>query len=222
MVVEDLGFEPDGEGEHIWCILKNGCNTALADALAKFLKIHAREVSFAGRKTNTRSEQWLCARVPGNAMPDLNKFELEGCKVLEYARHKRKTASGGVEGNNFTLVLREVTDRDDVEKRLQAINERGVLTILAHSVLASAAVTCRAHCAGRRAMRRCVTGINAVFGCRRPAVRCLIRIVSERLKKPDANQVVVGVRYNWRDAVAGLWQRPKKWPMYSRAWTLKR
>lgn len=54
VVVEDLGFEPDGEGEHILVrILKNGCNTRfVADALAKFLKIHAREVSFAGQKTN--------------------------------------------------------------------------------------------------------------------------------------------------------------------------
>lgn len=52
VVVEDLGFEPDGEGEHILVrVLKNGCNTRfVADALAKFLKIHAREVSFAGQK----------------------------------------------------------------------------------------------------------------------------------------------------------------------------
>ncbi len=36
VVVEDLGFEPDGEGEHILVrILKNGCNTRfVADALA--------------------------------------------------------------------------------------------------------------------------------------------------------------------------------------------
>jgi tRNA pseudouridine13 synthase len=57
VVVEDLGFAPDGEGEHILVrILKNGCNTRfVADALAKFLKIHAREVSFAGQKINTQS-----------------------------------------------------------------------------------------------------------------------------------------------------------------------
>ena len=70
VVVEDLGFEPDGEGEHVLVrILKNGCNTRfVADALAKFLKIHAREVSFAGQKDkHAVTEQWLCARVPGNA-----------------------------------------------------------------------------------------------------------------------------------------------------------
>lgn len=64
VVVEDLGFEPDGEGEHILVrILKNGCNTRfVADALAKFLKIHAREVSFAGQKINTPSPNSGCAR----------------------------------------------------------------------------------------------------------------------------------------------------------------
>lgn len=83
VVVEDLGFEPDGEGEHILVrILKNGCNTRfVADALAKFLKIHAREVSFAGQKDkHAVTEQWLCARVPGKEMPDLSAFQLEGCR----------------------------------------------------------------------------------------------------------------------------------------------
>ena len=79
VVVEDLGFEPDGEGEHILVrILKNGCNTRfVADALAKFLKIHAREVSFAGQKDkhavmrsragqgNARSERLSTGRLPG-------------------------------------------------------------------------------------------------------------------------------------------------------------
>ncbi len=76
-------MSPDGEGEHILVrILKNGCNTRfVADALAKFLKIHAREVSFAGQKDkHAVTEQWLCARVPGKEMPDLSAFQLEGCR----------------------------------------------------------------------------------------------------------------------------------------------
>lgn len=129
VVVEDLGFEPDGEGEHILVrILKNGCNTRfVADALAKFLKIHAREVSFAGQKDkHAVTEQWLCARVPGKEMPDLSAFQLEGCQVLEYARHKRKLRLGALKGNAFTLVLREVSNRDDVEQRLNDICVKGV------------------------------------------------------------------------------------------------
>lgn len=149
----------------------------MADALAKFLKIHAREVSFAGQKDkHAVTEQWLCARVPGNTMPDLSQFELEGCKVLEYARHKRKLRLGALKGNAFTLVLREVSDRSDVENASTPSMNAAYRTTLAPSALALAAVTCRARFAGHKAMRRCATGISAVFGCRRPAVRCLIRL----------------------------------------------
>lgn len=140
VVVEDLGFEPDGEGEHILVrILKNGCNTRfVADALAKFLKIHAREVSFVGQKDkHAVTEQWLCARVPGKEMPDLSAFQLEGCQVLEYARHKRKLRLGALKGNAFTLVLREVSNRDDVEQRLIDICvNSGVAWFVAAAVLA--------------------------------------------------------------------------------------
>ncbi|EMM2469781.1 tRNA pseudouridine(13) synthase TruD [Raoultella ornithinolytica] len=129
VVVEDLGFAPDGEGEHLLVrILKTDCNTRfVADALAKFLKIHAWEVSFAGQKDkHAVTEQWLCARLPGKEMPDLSKFQLEGCQVLEYARHKRKLRLGALKGNQFTLILREISDRDDVERRLQAVAAQGV------------------------------------------------------------------------------------------------
>ncbi|VTM96882.1 tRNA pseudouridine synthase D [Raoultella planticola] len=129
VVVEDLGFAPDGEGEHLLVrILKTDCNTRfVADALAKFLKIHAREVSFAGQKDkHAVTEQWLCARLPGKEMPDLSQFLLEGCQVLEYARHKRKLRLGALKGNQFTLILREISDREDVERRLQAIAAQGV------------------------------------------------------------------------------------------------
>lgn len=46
--------------------------------------------------------------------------------MLEYARHKRKLRLGALKGNQFTLILREISDRDDVEKRLQAIADGGV------------------------------------------------------------------------------------------------
>lgn len=195
VVVEDLGFEPDGEGEHILVrILKNGCNTRfVADALAKFLNIHAREVSFAGQKDkHAVTEQWLCARVPGNGMPDLSKFELEGCKVLEYVRHKRKLRLGALKGNAFTLVLREVTEREDVEKRLKAINERGVPNYfgsqrfgIGGSNLLGALRWAQSGAPVRDRNKRSFwlsAARSALFN----------QIVSERLKKPDANQVVVG------------------------------
>ncbi|EGT4253543.1 tRNA pseudouridine(13) synthase TruD [Citrobacter amalonaticus] len=195
VVVEDLGFEPDGEGEHILVrILKNGCNTRfVADALAKFLKIHAREVSFAGQKDkHAVTEQWLCARVPGKEMPDLSAFQLEGCKVLEYARHKRKLRLGALKGNAFTLVLREVSHRDEVESRLQAIIAGGVPNYfgaqrfgIGGSNLQGALRWAQSDAPVRDRNKRSFwlsAARSALFN----------QIVSERLKKTDFNQVVDG------------------------------
>ncbi|HBL4692307.1 tRNA pseudouridine(13) synthase TruD [Citrobacter sedlakii] len=195
VVVEDLGFEPDGEGEHVLVrILKNGCNTRfVADALAKFLKIHAREVSFAGQKDkHAVTEQWLCARVPGKAMPDLSAFQLEGCKVLEYARHKRKLRLGALKGNAFTLVLRDISQRDEVESRLKAINEAGVPNYfgaqrfgIGGSNIQGALRWAQSDAPVRDRNKRSFwlsAARSALFN----------QIVSERLKKPDFNQVVDG------------------------------
>jgi tRNA pseudouridine13 synthase len=195
VVIEDLGFEPDGEGEHLLVrILKNGCNTRfVADALAKFLKIHVREVSFAGQKDkHAVTEQWLCARVPGNVMPDLSAFQPEGCKVLEYARHKRKLRLGALRGNSFTLVLRGITDRSDVETRLQAISEQGVPNYfgaqrfgLGGSNLLGALRWAQSDAPVRDRNKRSFwlsAARSALFN----------QIVHTRLKKPDFNQVVDG------------------------------
>jgi len=195
LVVEDLGFAPDGEGEHLLVrILKNGCNTRfVADALAKFLKIHAREVSFAGQKDkHAVTEQWLCARLPGKEMPDMLQFQLEGCQVLEYARHKRKLRLGALKGNQFTLVLREVTHRDDVEQRLQAIADQGVPNYfgaqrfgIGGSNLLGALRWAQSDAPVRDRNKRSFwlsAARSALFN----------QLVSARLKKTDFNQVVDG------------------------------
>ncbi|MBD8167976.1 tRNA pseudouridine(13) synthase TruD [Erwinia persicina] len=128
-VIEDLGYAPDGEGEQLLVrIRKNGCNTRfVAEALAKFVGIHPRDVSFAGMKDrHAVTEQWFCLRIPGKITPDLTAFELTGVEVLESARHRRKLRTGALQGNAFTLVLRQISDRDAVEQRLQLIARDGV------------------------------------------------------------------------------------------------
>ncbi|POP46383.1 tRNA pseudouridine(13) synthase TruD [Superficieibacter electus] len=195
LVVEDLGFAPDGEGEHILVrVLKNGCNTRfVADALAKFLKIPAREVSFAGQKDkHAVTEQWLCARVPGKELPDLSAFQLEGCQVLEYARHKRKLRLGALKGNNFTVILREVSQRDEVERRLQAIESAGVPNYFGAQRFGLGGSNIQG------ALRWAQNGGPVRDRNKRSfwlsAARSALfnQIVSERLKKPDFNQVVDG------------------------------
>ncbi|HFP9451579.1 TPA: tRNA pseudouridine(13) synthase TruD [Raoultella ornithinolytica] len=195
VVVEDLGFAPDGEGEHLLVrILKTDCNTRfVADALAKFLKIHAREVSFAGQKDkHAVTEQWLCARLPGKEMPDLSKFQLEGCQVLEYARHKRKLRLGALKGNQFTLILREISDRDDVERRLQAVAAQGVPNYFGAQRfgIGGSNLLCALRWAESGAPLRDRNKRSFWLSAARSGL--FNQQVSIRLKKPEFNQVVDG------------------------------
>ncbi|KAB8305234.1 tRNA pseudouridine(13) synthase TruD [Erwinia endophytica] len=129
IVIEDLGYSPDGDGEHFLVrVRKNGCNSRfVAEALAKFAAIHPRDVSFAGMKDrHAVTEQWFCLRIPGKETPDFSAFQLAGCEVLESARHRRKLRTGALQGNTFTLILRQVSDHDAVEQRLRQIATTGV------------------------------------------------------------------------------------------------
>ena len=65
-VIEDLGYAPDGEGEQLLVrIRKRGCNTRfVAEALAKFLRVPVRDLSYAGMKDrHAVTEQTLCFRL---------------------------------------------------------------------------------------------------------------------------------------------------------------
>lgn len=129
VVKEDLGFELDGEGEHVMVrVEKTGCNTLfVAEQLAKFAKISARAVSYAGLKDrHAVTEQWFCLQMPGKDTPDFSAWQLEGCRVLAVTRQKRKLRIGSLKGNQFEVTLRDITDADDVEQRLQKVADLGV------------------------------------------------------------------------------------------------
>lgn len=129
VVIEDLGYPYDGEGEQVLVrIRKIGCNTRfVAEAIAKFLGVHQRDMSYAGMKDrHAVTEQTLCFRVPGNTMPNLKGFQLEGVEILQVIRHKRKLRTGALAGNAFRLIVRQISDRAEVDARLQRIQHSGV------------------------------------------------------------------------------------------------
>ncbi len=129
-------------------------------------------------------------------MPDLSAFQLEGCQVLEYARHKRKLRLGALKGNAFTLVLREVSNRDDVEQRLIDICVKGVPNYfgaqrfgIGGSNLQGALRWAQTNTPVRDRNKRS-------FGCRQPAVRCLIRLLLSASKKQTLIKLLTAMRYN--------------------------
>lgn len=133
--VEELpAFEPDGAGEHLLLtVTKRGMNTAhLVRRIAQWAGVHERDVGYAGLKDrHAVTTQRFSVQLPGRPDPDIAGLELEGdresVRVLDARRHSRKLARGALDGNRFTLVLREVRgDRTEIETRLQAIADHGV------------------------------------------------------------------------------------------------
>ncbi|WP_434358664.1 tRNA pseudouridine(13) synthase TruD [Parasalinivibrio latis] len=132
LVDEVSDFEPAGLGEHMLVhIQKRGENTQyVANELAKACGVKSRDVSWAGLKDrHAVTTQWLGVHLPGKENPDLTEFveTHEGVEaVLAVTRHNKKLRPGDLAGNRFTLVLREVSDMVELERRLQLVKEQGV------------------------------------------------------------------------------------------------
>ncbi len=132
-VTEELGFRPDGDGEHgLLRVRKTGCNTQwVARTLARAAGVTARDVGYAGLKDrHAVTEQWFS--VPARAIEPLRATDFgdSGIEILEAARHRRKLRRGAHRANHFRIVVREVIadDRDlgKLEDRLRIVAERGV------------------------------------------------------------------------------------------------
>ena len=129
-VYEDLGFEPEGEGEHVFLHLeKREVNTNdLAQRLSSLSGIHLKDISFSGMKDrNAVTRQWFSVRMAGKAEPRWQNLAEHGdVQVLAIQRHRRKLKRGVHRGNRFVLVLRELAgERAVIEARLQRIRDQG-------------------------------------------------------------------------------------------------
>jgi tRNA pseudouridine13 synthase len=129
IVREKLGYDLLGEGEHIYLwVRKEQLNTAyLAEQIAKFSKLPLRAVTYAGRKDkHAITEQWFGVHKPGKAEYDWDKLAVPGAKVIKAIRHNKKLRTGVLKGNQFELIVREISSIEGLEERLQSISEKGV------------------------------------------------------------------------------------------------
>jgi tRNA pseudouridine13 synthase len=128
-VFEKLPFEPCGEGEHLFVhIRKTGANTlVVARELAKYFKVKEGLVSYAGLKDRFAvTEQWFGIHLPGKAIYDLSDLVIDGVEILSVKRHNKKLRIGALSGNRFELVLRNVSNIDEVLRRWVAVSQFGV------------------------------------------------------------------------------------------------
>lgn len=130
VVVEQLGFEPSGSGEHVLLrVRKRGANTGwVARELAALAGARPQDVGYAGLKDrNAVATQWFS--VPGRRRPapGWQGVAGEGFEVLEAHPHSRKLPRGALAGNHFTLRLRDVQgERADLERQFARAATAGV------------------------------------------------------------------------------------------------
>lgn len=128
-VFENLGFTPEGEGEHVFLyIRKRGENTDwVARQLANFAQISPRDVSYAGKKDrHAVTEQWFCVKFPIKRNLNWKLFGGDSIQVLEAIRHPRKLRLGTLQGNRFKLKLRTVSDMAALQNRVELVKTTGV------------------------------------------------------------------------------------------------
>jgi tRNA pseudouridine13 synthase len=130
IVREWLGFEADGEGDHLLLMVrKRDANTHwVAKQLARIGKLHPRDVGFAGLKDRDAvSEQAFTVPLRSSVGADWTGVCGEGFEVLSCARHRRKLKRGALRGNAFVIVVRDWRgDADVLQQRLRTIASEGV------------------------------------------------------------------------------------------------
>jgi len=128
-VEEDLGFEPEGEGEHLWLwVEKCGINTdQVARSLARLAQVRPRDVSFAGLKDrHALTRQWFSIHLPKGDL-GADAYQDRQWRTLRMARARRKIRRGSLRGNRFIISLRDVCgNRQHVEESLAYVAAGGV------------------------------------------------------------------------------------------------
>ncbi len=128
---ELLGFDADGEGEHVLLrVEKRGANTGwVAGQLARVAGVDPREVGYAGQK-DRQALSWQSFTVPLRRDQPVEQWfgrEGEGYRVLEACRHGRKLRPGAHRGNRFRIRLRDaVTEAAALEFRAEQVRRLGV------------------------------------------------------------------------------------------------
>ncbi len=109
-VTENLGFEPQGEGEHLFLWIEKSRLTTheLIDRVASDFSVKPRDIGYSGLKDKIAvTRQWLSLYLPGKMtkleIPDISEY-----KLLSHAWHPKKLRPGTHRSNYFEVMVRNV------------------------------------------------------------------------------------------------------------------
>lgn len=133
IVDEDLGFEPEGEGEHIYLHLtKRGTNSHwLAQRIAELAGVRPSDVGYCGQKDRHGvTSQWFSVYAPKDPACDwqtLGQGETLDMDLHQVTRGVRKLRRGQHRVNRFEITLRQFSVAPELlQERLQLIQQQGV------------------------------------------------------------------------------------------------
>ncbi|OUS30945.1 hypothetical protein A9Q99_05365 [Gammaproteobacteria bacterium 45_16_T64] len=129
LVDEILGFEPSGEGEHLYLHVKaRDYNTEyLLEHIARNLGVAKNSVVYSGQKDRYAvTTQWFSVHLPGNADIDVSVLENENVTILAAKRNLKKLRRGAHKGNKFTIRLKNIAgNQQDITAAIEDIQRRG-------------------------------------------------------------------------------------------------
>jgi len=193
-VDEDLGFAPDGAGEHAFVrVEKRNANSEwVARELARFAGVAVHAVGYAGMKDRRAlTRQTFSVHLPGRPDPDWATLLNPEFHVLDSQRNSRKLKTGALRGNAFRIVLRDAAgDRGAFDERIAAIFSGGVPNYFGQQRFGRGGGNverARAMFAGRR-MQRHERGVLL------SAVRSFLfnEVLAERVRSGNWNRAVEG------------------------------
>ncbi len=130
VVNEVLGFDPSGEGEHVFLRIEKKDETTdrVAKSLAKYVGVPRRDVGYAGLKDRfAKTTQWFSVRIPLTDNPDWLDFNSTSVHILEQYRHRKKLKIGALSANQFEINLRNLRgDLPRMVENLRLISRFGV------------------------------------------------------------------------------------------------
>lgn len=130
VVEEVLGFEPAGQGEHLFLLLQtDDQNTRYTlKILSRLFSVPQKLISYSGLKDRRGlTSQWFSIHLPGKDVAvDADLLLQNGIRLLQHARHNKKLRIGTHKANWFHIRLRNVSQRDGLSERLQQIATGGV------------------------------------------------------------------------------------------------
>lgn len=129
-VVEDLGFEPSGAGEHLFLLVeKTLLNTEdMVNIISESFNLPKKVISYAGLKDKyAKTTQWFSLHLPGLDNPSLDAFHGHNFKLLNAVRHHKKLKIGALKGNHFVIRLSDFRyEEPELLARIDQVRAHGV------------------------------------------------------------------------------------------------